>query len=149
MRGRRRQETHTNAVLEQQFEVQIFLAMTLFDLLIPETSWTFQEFPGTSGVEIFQYRPEYMGSKKTLLGKAYGIKWGAFGNMLGNALGTWCEHSGDLMGTHWEPKTFKKTNSPHPSQKKKTGSIGCMLHQLIRRGRISILNYLCSSLIFA
>jgi hypothetical protein len=148
MRGRRRQETHTNAALKFRF----FLAMTLFDLLITETSWSFPVFTGNSGVKTSQYRPKYMGSKRTLLGNAYGIKWGALGNVLGNVLRTWwtCwKHNGDLMGTHWEPKIFFKTNSPTLLKRKKTGSIACMLHQLIWRGRISILNYLCSSLIFA
>jgi hypothetical protein len=101
-----------------------------------------------------------IGSKRTLLGKAYGIKWGAFGNILGNALGTWwtCwEHIGNLMWTQWgldgntlRTKNIQKSQQPTPSSKeKKTGSIGCMLHELIWRGRISILNYLCSSRIFA
>jgi hypothetical protein len=117
---------------------RFFLAMTLFGLLITEMPWNLQEYTGNMGVKNAKYWPKYIGSKRTLLGKAYGIKWGAFGNILGNALGTWwtcwehlgtwCEHSGDLMGTHWEPKIFKKTNSPHPPQKKKTGSIAASAH---------------------
>jgi hypothetical protein len=139
---------------------RFFLAMTLFDLLITETSWISQFFTGNAWKNKSQYWPGYIGSKRTLLGKAYGIKWGAFGNILGNALGTWwtCwEHIENLMRTQWgldgntlRTKNILKSQQPTPSSKeKKTGSIGCMLHELIWRGRISILNYLCSSRIFA
>jgi len=144
----------------RNLKFRFFLAMTLFDLLITEMSWISQLFTGNTWKQKSQYWPRYIGSKRTLLGKAYGIKWGAFGNILGNALGTWwtCwEHIGNLMWTQWvldgntlRTKNIQKSQQPTLSSKgKKTGSIGCILHELIWRGRNPILNYLCSSRIFA
>ncbi len=50
-----------------------------------------------------------MGSKRTTLGKAYGTKWGAIGNMFENTLGAWVTYwelnweldgnLGDILGT--------------------------------------------------
>jgi len=69
--------------------------------------------------------------------KGYDIKWGIIGNILQNTLGTWQT----CWGTHWESeehdgnlvrttKNFKKSNTPQPPQKKKTGPLECMLAHL-------------------
>ncbi len=107
--------------LSSNLKFRFLLVMTLFDLLITKTYWINEVLSGHTGTEKRQFG-QFMGSKRTLLGKACGIKWGGFGNILGNALGTWwtCrEQIGNLMWTHWQPKIFKKTNSPYPPQKKK------------------------------
>jgi len=74
-------------------------------------------------------------SKRTMLGKAYGTKWGAIGNMLRKTLGTWricLDHIGNLKGTHWEQNPTPTYPPQKQKQKqKKTGSIGCMLLALV------------------
>jgi len=70
--------------------------------------------------------------KSRTLGKRYGIKWGAIGNMLvnkhvgnlGNMLGTWLEHIGN---------TKTSTPPPSPPKRKKPGLSGCMLPHFIGR----------------
>jgi hypothetical protein len=79
--------------------------------------------------KISWYSPTYMGSKRTTLGKAYGTKWGAIGNMLENTLGAWVTywelnwefgwHIGNLMETHWELKIPKTWTHHYPSQEEK------------------------------
>jgi hypothetical protein len=64
--------------------------------------------------------PKFICSKRTTLGKAYGTKCGAIGNMLGEQFENLNEEqSENLMGTTWEPQKSKKSNSPHLSQKGK------------------------------
>jgi hypothetical protein len=54
-----------------------------------------------------------MGSERTTLGKAYGTKWGAIGNMFKNTLGAWVtywELDGNTLGT----KNSKNLNTSLP-----------------------------------
>jgi len=45
-----------------------------------------------------------------LWAKHMGLKQGAMGNTLG-------EHSGNLMGTHWEQRKYEKNSLPPPPPK--------------------------------
>jgi len=100
--------------------------------------WNFEDFPN---IEVYNQNiwiniDPTISSKRTMLGKAYGTKWGAIGNMSRKTLGTWricLDHIGNLKGT----KKTQKIQHPHtlPNKKnknfKKTGSIGCMLLALL------------------
>lgn len=59
---------------------------------------------GKEEVDWFQYWPSFIGSKRTMLGKLYGTKWGANWEHVGNPLGK-------LIGTTKIPKMH-----PHPQQ---------------------------------
>ncbi len=104
--------------------------------------WNFEDFPN---IEVYNQNiwiniDPTISSKRTMLGKAYGTKWGAIGNMSRKTLGTWricLDHIGNLKGTHWEPKKTKKiqhpqTLNPKRKGKKKLGILGaCCLHCFI------------------
>lgn len=72
-----------------------------------------------------------MGSKRTTLGKAYGTKWGAIGNIFENTLGAWVtywELDGDTLGT----KKFQKVDrTPTLHKREKNEYIGCVLQFII------------------
>jgi hypothetical protein len=50
----------------------------------------------------YQYLANHIGSKRTTMGKAYGTKGGAIGNMSRKMLGTHCVLDGNTMRTWWE-----------------------------------------------
>jgi hypothetical protein len=77
-----------------------------------------------------------MGYKRTTLGKAYGTKWGAIGNMFENTLGAWVtywELNWEFVGTwvtYWElngntlgTKNSKNLNTPLPFTRRKKMNI--------------------------
>ncbi len=122
--------SHLEQFWSSNLKFKFSLAMTLFDLLITETSWIFQVFTGNIEEYKPHYWPNYMGSKRTLLGKAYGIKWGVFGNInrerirnLVNLLRTDWELDVNTVGTWWEhienQKYSKKPTAPTLLKRKK------------------------------
>jgi len=82
-----------------------------------------------------KYLPTYIGCKRTMLGKAYGTKWGAMGICWGahweiweqvrNPLRLCREQMRNLMGTHWEQQRSKNP------KEKNTMSNGYILQFLI------------------
>jgi hypothetical protein len=54
----------------------------------------------------------YIGYESSTLSRGYGIKCSGIGNIMGNALGTWCEPIENLMGTDWKHQNPQNPNVP-------------------------------------
>jgi hypothetical protein len=81
-------------------QVQIFffflVQWAIFDWPVTNKFWIFGDSHiievSNPNIEIYlspKILPTYIGSKRRILGKACGTKWGAVGNMLLSTLGTW------------------------------------------------------------
>ncbi len=71
----------------------------------------------------YQYLANHIGSKRTTMGKTYGMKGGAIGNMLRKMLGTRCFLDGNTMRTWWEHIENKKGLTPLPPSLPKRGPL--------------------------